>query len=223
MTKEREYLATARATRARMLDTARYRVATGEAVAGDGYTAEVLGRMLRSYAKELAEEPNGPLYFGRLSFGTGPDAGDHAGQRYYLGRRRIADESGTPIVVDWRAPVSRSFYRATATEPAGVTVRRRYGWTLHPSAELTSFEDEHLYRGQDLGAGSHLVTAEIERPASRAHAGHRRHHPARPGRVGPGRARRLHLRPGRAGHRPGRPRAGSPRCARRWTGKGRSA
>ncbi|WP_084740783.1 AAA family ATPase [Cryptosporangium aurantiacum] len=140
-----------------MLDHARHRVATGETIAGDGYTAEVLGRLLRSRAKELAEEPDGPLFFGRLRFG--PDAGDHADQQYYLGRRRIGLGAEMPLVIDWRAPVSSRFYRATATDPMGVQVRRRYGWSTSP-AELTGYEDEHI----TSGLPSRYLTEEIERP-----------------------------------------------------------
>src|SRR5512143_3404491 len=126
---ERAHLVAIRSALARMLDTARLRVATGAAVAGDRYTAETLGRMLRGHVKALTEEPDGPVYFGRLTFDTTPDAGDHSGQRYYIGRRHVTDEAGLPVVIDWRAPVSRIFYRARPQERYGVAVRRRYGWT----------------------------------------------------------------------------------------------
>ncbi|MGN9909497.1 HelD family protein [Phytohabitans sp. LJ34] len=158
MDEERAHLAASRAALARMLDLARHRVATGAQVAGDRYTAETLGRMLKSYAKELAEEPDGPLYFGRLRFGRG--GGEHSGQCYYIGRRHITDEAGEPMVIDWRAPVSRTFYRASARDPMGVTVRRRYGWR---GGTLTGFEDEHLESGLASSA-SRIVAEEIERP-----------------------------------------------------------
>jgi DNA helicase IV len=166
LAEERVHLLASRAALAHMLDVARLRVATGASVAGDRYTAETLGRMLKSHAKELAEEPDGPLYFGRLQFTTGREAGEHSGQRYYIGRRHITDEAGEPMVIDWRAPVSRTFYRASARDRQGVAVRRRYGWTTPPSApvELTGFEDEHLDHGAELGTASRLVTQEIERP-----------------------------------------------------------
>ncbi|MFK3981371.1 HelD family protein [Micromonospora sp. NPDC050397] len=192
LAREREYLARSRVALARMLDTARHRVATGAAVAGDRYTAETLGRMLRTHAKALAEEPESPLYFGRLDFGDTEAAGDHRGERYYIGRRHIGEPAEQPRVLDWRAPVSRAFYRASRQEPEGVTARRRFGWTrtLDGPAELTGFEDEHLTGGTP-GPGreapttdrpsrlattdgsnrlaapdglSRLVAAEIERP-----------------------------------------------------------
>lgn len=161
---ELAFLARARRALAWMLEHARMRVATGEQVAGDRYTAERLGRMLKSYAKELAEEPDSPLYFGRLRFGDGPDADEHRNQSYYIGRRRITDETGQPLVIDWRAPVSSRFYRASARDRQGVTSRRRFGWTTHHPVQLTGFEDERLDQGEELGTASQLLTAEIERP-----------------------------------------------------------
>nr|WP_246494427.1 AAA family ATPase [Streptomyces zagrosensis] len=165
-----------------MVAAARQQVVLGEDVSGDGASAEVLGRYLRSYARQLAEEPEGPLFFGRLNFGSGPDAGDHRGQRYYIGRRHVsADPTATPLVIDWRAPVSRVFYQASPRDPQGVAVRRRFGWATSSkgaSSDLTSLEDEQLgapattahgaagmgegHAGS--GGGSRIVAAEIERP-----------------------------------------------------------
>ncbi|MFD0888547.1 AAA family ATPase, partial [Streptosporangium algeriense] len=114
---ERAYLEECRAALRRMLDGARFNVVVGEHVAGDRYSAERLGRHLKSLAKELAEEPEGPMFFGRLDFGGGPDAGDHRGRRYYIGRRHISGGTGhQPLVLDWRAPVSTVFYQADARD-----------------------------------------------------------------------------------------------------------
>jgi DNA helicase IV len=157
---EQLFLARVRDAQTWMLDHARMRVTTGAQVAGDRYTAETLGRMLKSYVKELAEEPEGAPYFGRLEFSDG----DHRDQRYHIGRRRITEERGQPLVIDWRAPVSSLFYQASAGDRRGVSVRRRYGWTNRPPIRLTGFEDEHLDRGEELGTSSRLLTEEIERP-----------------------------------------------------------
>ncbi|GIF71291.1 HelD family protein [Asanoa siamensis] len=161
---ELAYLAEARRALAWMLAHARMRVSTGDQVAGDRYTAERLGRMLKSHAKELAEEPDSPLYFGRLRFGDGDDAGEHRNQSYYLGRRRVTDADGRALVIDWRAPVSARFYRATARDPRGVTGRRRFGWSTRHPVQLTGYEDERLDHGEELGTASRLLAAEIERP-----------------------------------------------------------
>ncbi|MCG5462638.1 AAA family ATPase [Micromonospora sp. MED01] len=99
---------------------------------------------------------------GPASDPTAPDtSGDHHGRRYHVGRRHVTDERGEPLVLDWRAPVSRSFYRASVRDPQGVAVRRRFGFS---NGVLTSFEDERLDRGEELGTTSRILTAEIERP-----------------------------------------------------------
>ncbi|WP_425568265.1 HelD family protein, partial [Nonomuraea rubra] len=117
-----------------------------------------LGRHLKSLAKELSEEPEGPPFFGLLDFG--PGSAEHAGRAYHIGRRHISGEpGGPPVVIDWRAPVSRAFYRASARDPQGVDVRRRFGWS---GTTLTGFEDERLSRGEE--GESRILAAEIERP-----------------------------------------------------------
>ncbi|MEV7350510.1 AAA family ATPase [Micromonospora chalcea] len=156
---ERAHLDASRAALKRMRERAEALFATGDKVAGDSYTAEQLGRHMARRVKELADDPTTPLFFGRLDFGeTDPD---HAGRDYHVGRRHVTDELGEPLVLDWRAPVSRSFYRASARDPQGVAVRRRFGFS---AGVLTSFEDEHLDRGEELGTASRILTAEIERP-----------------------------------------------------------
>ncbi|MEV0713842.1 AAA family ATPase [Asanoa sp. NPDC050611] len=158
---ERAHLTESRAALRRMRERAEALFSTGGNVAGDSYTAETLGRTLARRVAELADDPDTPLFFGRLDFGTGPAAEDHAGHRYHVGRRHVTDEDGEPMVLDWRAPVSRSFYRASARDPQGLAVRRRFGFS---AGLLTSFEDEHLDRGEELGTASRILTSEIERP-----------------------------------------------------------
>ncbi|MEU1792530.1 AAA family ATPase [Streptomyces sparsogenes] len=157
-----------------MVRGARERVVTGEDAFGDGASAEVLGRELRSHAKELAEEPAGPLFFGRLDFDEAP-TGEHRGQSYHIGRRRIAPHpAAPPLVIDWRAPVSRAFYQAGPRDPHGVAVRRRFGWAPGSdgdSRDLTGLEDEHLGRPAPRAAGdgpSRIVAGEIARHPVRA-------------------------------------------------------
>ncbi|BFU47517.1 HelD family protein [Krasilnikovia sp. MM14-A1004] len=149
---ERHHLTESRAALARMRERARALFATGENVAGDAYTAEQLGRHLSKRVAELADNPDTPLFFGRLDL----DAGTH-----HVGRRHVTDDAGEPMVLDWRAPLSRAFYRASVRDPQGVATRRRFGFV---KGELTSFEDEHLDRGEELGTRSRILTAEIERP-----------------------------------------------------------
>ncbi|MEU7886059.1 AAA family ATPase [Microbispora bryophytorum] len=169
---EQAYVERCREGLRRMLDGARHNVVVGETVAGDRYSAERLGRHLKSLAKELGEDDGGPPFFGRLDFG--PAVSEHAGRSYHIGRRHVsADGGGPPLVIDWRAPISRTFYQASARDPRGVAVRRRFGWA---GGELTGFEDEHLDRGPDdgvdhgadhgadLDGAGRILTADIERP-----------------------------------------------------------
>ena len=149
---EREHLEASRAALRRMRENAETLFNTGHGVAGDAFTAETLGRTLARRVAELADNPETPLFFGRLDMADG---------RYHIGRRHVTDAAGEPMVLDWRAPLSRSFYRASARDPQGVRVRRRFGFDR---GELTSFEDEHLDRGEELGEASRILTAEIERP-----------------------------------------------------------
>ncbi|NSC24838.1 AAA family ATPase, partial [Streptomyces albus subsp. chlorinus] len=106
---ERAYTELCRATLARSRAAAQERVRegagiltgrhsgeeAGEGVAGDGASAEALGRYLRSLAKEVREDADGPPFFGRLDFADegpgGAEAGEHRGQRYYIGRRRVSE------------------------------------------------------------------------------------------------------------------------------------
>ncbi|MEU0474784.1 HelD family protein [Streptomyces olivaceus] len=147
---------------AAMVDGAQEHVVTGEDVSASGADAEVLGHRLRSRAEELRELPEGPLFFGRLDFAAGEDPE----RALHIGRLRITEHpAAPPLVVDWRAPVSRAFYQATAEDPRGVAVRRRFGWApggRGAPADLTGLEDEHLGRGESRA--SDIVAREIERP-----------------------------------------------------------
>lgn len=181
---ERAYHDSCRTALKGMIDGAGERVATGADVSASGADAEVLGYQFRSHAKELAELPEGPLFFGRLDFGTedaaGDDrpgdlgAGDHAGQSYHIGRIRVSEHPASPpLVIDWRAPVSRAFYQARAADPQGVAVRRRFGWAPWSKGQpedLTGLEDEVLRRAGPPGtvradaAPGAILAGEIESP-----------------------------------------------------------
>jgi DNA helicase IV len=115
--------------------------------------------------EDLRDLPGVPLFFGRLDYEPGTVHERHTAEadRVYVGRRHVRDEAGTPLVVDWRAPVSMPFYRATREDPQDVRLRRRYGFS--DTAELTAYEDEPLTTGTG-GGPSALLNAEIERPRS---------------------------------------------------------
>ncbi|MEU6845965.1 AAA family ATPase [Streptomyces sp. NPDC046716] len=161
---ERRFHDTCRTALTAMVEGADEQVVIGENASASGADAEVLGYQLRSRAKEMKELPPAPLFFGRLDFGA---AGEHAGQSYHVGRLRITEHpAAPPLVVDWRAPVSRAFYQASAKDPQGVDVRRRFGWapgSVGDTADLTSLEDERIGAGE-ADSGSRILAGEIERP-----------------------------------------------------------
>jgi len=125
---------------------------------GDPFSSEALARALYRRMEQLLDDGTTPLFFGRIDHG---DGGRYAGETFHVGRRHVADAAGEPMVVDWRAPVSVSFYRANATDRMGLRRRRRFGFV---GGRLTSFEDEQLDRGEETGTASRILTEEIERP-----------------------------------------------------------
>ncbi|MGW4874546.1 HelD family protein [Streptomyces chartreusis] len=161
--RERAHHDRCRTALAGMVEGADGQVVIGVNASASGADAEVLGYRLRSQAKALHELPEGPLFFGRLDFGGGEHDGHEA---LHIGRLRITEHPAEPpLVVDWRAPVSRAFYQASARDPQGVAVRRRFGWapgSRGASGDLTGLEDEHLDRGESRA--SEIVAREIERP-----------------------------------------------------------
>jgi DNA helicase IV len=149
LAREQAHLAESRAQLARM----RERTASMDsAAAGDWVSREYLESTFALRMKQLADDPTIPLFFGRVDYEHGED--------FHIGRRHISDETGDPMVIDWRAPVSLPFYRASRTEPMGVGLRRRYGFQ---QGRLTAFEDEHLTAGEQE-EHSAILEAEIERP-----------------------------------------------------------
>ncbi len=150
---ERRHLAESRAALARM----RAKVAGLEAHGGDGVSTEYLKAALWRRMKALEDDPEIPLFFGRLD--TTPTAGQEQ-ERFYVGRRHVTDPDGEPMVVDWRADVSRAFYRASPHDPMGMGLRRRFGFQR---GELTAYEDEHL-DAVEAQRHSAILEAEIERP-----------------------------------------------------------
>ncbi|GAA4200697.1 HelD family protein [Actinocatenispora rupis] len=158
---ERTHLDRSRASLRRMRERAEVLYRTGDTISGDPFAAESLGVALSRRIAELADDPDTPLFFGRLDHSDRTEHADNAGTSFHIGRRHVTDETGEPLVIDWRAPVSRAFYQASARDPRGVARRRRYGFA---AGELTGFEDEHLTDGEELGTASRILTSEIERP-----------------------------------------------------------
>jgi DNA helicase IV len=150
---EQRHLQSARAGLARM----RERTSALEAMAGDPVSTEYLKAALWRRVRALEDDPDTPLFFGRLDYGRQSAAGEES---FHIGRRHVSDEHGDPLVVDWRADISRPFYRASRSEPYGVVLRRRFGFSR---GVLTAYEDEHLLGGEETAASA-ILEAEIERP-----------------------------------------------------------
>ena len=126
----------------------------------DELASQSLGRMRAERLEALGSDPTAPPFFGRTD--RDPEtAATAAPEVFHIGRRHVRDDSGDPVVIDWRAPIARSFYRATPTDRMHVRLRRRFGFH---AGVLSSFEDEHLDRGEAFGLESNLLREEIERP-----------------------------------------------------------
>ncbi|MEU8648667.1 ATP-binding domain-containing protein [Streptomyces sp. NPDC048737] len=133
-------------------------------VTANWVNAQILERQIGERVKALADLSDTPLFFGRLDYlhAPGADRAEGAGgERFYIGRRHVHDHDGDPMVVDWRAPVSQPFYRASRKDPLDVGLRRRFGYT---GGDLTAYEDEHLSDPAETAGTSKLLQREIERP-----------------------------------------------------------
>ncbi|MCX5056194.1 AAA family ATPase [Streptomyces sp. NBC_00452] len=142
-------------------------------VTANWVNAEVLARQIDERIKALADLSDTPLFFGRLDYLHPPGADraegadgerprpEDAYQTLYIGRRHVHDHDGDPMVIDWRAPVSQPFYRASKKDPLDVALRRRFGYT---GGDLTAYEDEHLSDPAEAARTSKLLQQEIERP-----------------------------------------------------------
>ncbi|MDP6340995.1 MAG: AAA family ATPase [Acidimicrobiales bacterium] len=81
------------------------------------------------------------LVFGRIDqYGE-----DDTAESFYIGRIAVWDEKQDPITVDWRAPISEPFYRATGREAMGLTRRRHFA---SRGKKLLGIEDEFF--GEDI-------------------------------------------------------------------------
>src|ERR1700733_1405907 len=145
-------------------------------MAGDRVSLEFLKADLYRRAEALKDLPDAPLFFGRLDYSElARQDEDFAGADFHIGRRHVHDPDGTPVVLDWRAPVSLPFYRASQPDPMGLTLRRRVGFA---GGALTAYEDERFRSSEEIAAApdrcdqtgleptSNLLISEIERPRS---------------------------------------------------------
>ncbi|MFJ7908429.1 HelD family protein [Kitasatospora sp. NPDC096204] len=160
--RERDHLAASRAAlRAMRADVESLDIRD---VTGSWVTTLVLQNQIEARIAALADLSHTPLFFGRLDYlhAISEELSEGSGgESFYIGRRHVHDADGDPMVIDWRAPVSQPFYRASRTEPMDVERRRRFGYT---GGELTAYEDEHLTDPAETEQTSALLAAEIEKP-----------------------------------------------------------
>ena len=160
LARERIHLTESRAALERM----RKHTASLEAFGGDHVSTEHLKQALYRRMKALEDDPTVPLFFGRLDYDTG--LGAEQEETLYIGRRHVTGEAGgEPLVIDWRAGMSRPFYQARPGEPMGVRLRRRFGFS---HGQLTAYEDEDLAGPGEVAqpqiTQSAIMESEIERP-----------------------------------------------------------
>ncbi|MEF9904690.1 HelD family protein [Streptomyces sp. P9-A2] len=142
-------------------------------VTANWVNAQILERQIGDRIKALADLSGTPLFFGRLDYLHAPGLEEAEGARgerpqpeaayrtLHIGRRHVHDADGDPMVIDWRAPVSQPFYRASKKDPMDIALRRRFGYT---GGDLTAYEDEHLSDPAEAAVTSRLLQQEIERP-----------------------------------------------------------
>lgn len=104
----------------------------------------VFGRMDMSTSPDDASD-SGPSGWASAS-GSGRGVGGSSpvtdgGRRHYVGRIGLQDAQHREVILDWRAPLARAFYQATASEPMGL-VRRRHIDTR--ARQVLGVEDEVL-------------------------------------------------------------------------------
>ncbi|HSN43352.1 MAG TPA: AAA family ATPase, partial [Propionibacteriaceae bacterium] len=152
---EQAHLVTSRAALAKMRsEAADWRTATG----GDHVSTQILKQALFRRVEALQDNPDVPLFFGRLDYSAA--LGAEFDEVCHIGRRHVTgDLGGDPLVIDWRAPMSLPFYRARPGEAMKCSLRRRFGFS---HGHLTAYEDEDLTSGST--ASSAILEAEIERP-----------------------------------------------------------
>ena len=138
------------------------RVAAGYSDVGRGGTHQA--RLEREAAEDLTRRRlaaldigDSPLVFGRVDLDDDCVQTDAIGRTYYVGRLAVTDEEQVPLVVDWRAPVSEPFYRATAVESMGVVRRRHFLAKAGDGRELAGLDDEVFDQGTADESGLTIV------------------------------------------------------------------
>ncbi len=131
----------------------RYRTA----LLGDGGALADRDAEVRALAKEVKrlDVADYGLCFGRLD--------GVSGERFYIGRIGLLDAENEyqPLLVDWRAPVARAFYTATAASPENMRRRRQFRTR---GRRVTDFTDEVFGRPGSDATGDGALLAAVNAP-----------------------------------------------------------
>ncbi|MGK2349314.1 HelD family protein [Actinomyces sp. W5033] len=170
---EQVFLDTAYGELDRQLEAARQALARTEAAGASG-THQSRGER-DAYAAHYAglvaslEGVEDRLVFGRMDLS--PEAVEagatsagvtDGGRRHYVGRTGLQDGRRREVVLDWRAPLARAFYQATARDPMGL-VRRRHIDTRQ--RRVVGLEDEVIdvsALGDDAWSGSRAAVEGLQ-------------------------------------------------------------
>lgn len=101
-----------------------------------------------------------------LAFGRIDETEGEGGGSYVIGRIAVSSKDLDPLIVDWRAPIAGSFYRATGADPQGLVRRRHF---ISRGRQLLGLEDEFfgdaataksvMINGRELRGQGALVAA----------------------------------------------------------------
>lgn len=86
------------------------------------------------------------LTFGRIDRLADVEKPNGDTETFHIGRLAVHGPDHEPLVVDWRAPVSEPFYRATGRDPLGLVLRRHLALR---GRSVISVEDERFHTDLD--------------------------------------------------------------------------
>ncbi|HET6793095.1 MAG TPA: AAA family ATPase [Acidimicrobiales bacterium] len=97
------------------------------------------------------------LCFGRID--------TEGGDTFHIGRRHVEDSASDPVVVEWRTPVAVPFYRASLSEPLGLTRRRQFVVDRRTILSMADdlFGPDAATTGDPRVRGRDALLAELER------------------------------------------------------------
>jgi DNA helicase IV len=168
---ERAYLAFAAKCLAEMRARTEAYVNQEDLAAGEFDTAAVRWHLIQRLRS--LEDDSAVLCFGRIDLeqvsGQRATGEEELADVFYVGRREVDDPDGEPVIVDWRAEVAVAFYRATAADPFGLRLRRRFTFAGRELADI--FEEDFTDPDSVLAAAAGGVPDPLLAELRRARTG----------------------------------------------------